>query len=751
MIQDVPPKRFISLRTKFIVFISFIIIGVCSGLSFYVIQQQAAFMAETLQKTGVMMVKNLAHNSRYSLITHDQLTLERLIEGAMTIEEVVYVVMTDSQGKTLMVKTKNREPEADGDQAASLTKGFLPTPQIVQTLLAKNSTALQISVLHFHEGTSASPSPQNQQGARPFDMKMQEELVFDFAVPIRRKIPTEPVFGPLSFETQETEAGNQDALSPSLSGVVQVGLTNRYMLNALNTVIGHIALITILIILAGIGMTTLLANRIITPLQNLAGMARRIGKGDLTAVVPSATSDEVGQLSDIFNSMTKALQERQQAISAQMETIQRQVNQLKSLNQTGVAITSNLDLDKLLSTVLQLLVNQVAFTHMMLFLYDEGRNLVYGVETAGIPEHLAQKVRNMHLPVQSPDSIHSRMVMNGESFFIPIKEDKIQDIDHSLFQVLHELRIQSFVCAPLRSQQHILGFILADKTPHFCSQEDLDLLVTIANTIGVAIDNAKTYHQLEQFSVTLEHRVMERTQELQEANTKLQELDRLKSAFVSIVSHELRTPMTSIKGLVENMLDGLTGPLTDRQEFYLGRVRVNIDRLTRMINDLLDLSRIEGGGMQLRLTPLCLPELITEVFENMQFAAQEKSLALELRTQGSVPDIQGDRDKVSQMLTNLIHNAIKFTAPGGSIVVEVLQLPNGYLQICITDTGCGIPEKELTTIFDRFYRSKSTPLEAQGAGLGLAITKNLIELHGGSIWVKSVVGKGSQFYFTLPT
>ena len=198
------------------------------------------------------------------------------------------------------------------------------------------------------------------------------------------------------------------------------------------------------------------------------------------------------------------------------------------------------------------------------------------------------------------------------------------------------------------------------------------------------------------------------------------------------------------------MLDGLTGQLTERQGFYLTRVRVNIDRLTRMINDLLDLSKIEAGGMQLRLNEFSMVELIGETLENMQIGANEKALSLTCQNVDNIPSIIGDKDKVSQILTNLVHNAIKFTPPGGSVKVSIEVVDSQGIQVSITDTGCGIPENEQDYIFDRFFRSSKSPIEAQGAGLGLAITKNLVELHGGQIGLHSTVGKGSQFFFILP-
>ena len=226
--------------------------------------------------------------------------------------------------------------------------------------------------------------------------------------------------------------------------------------------------------------------------------------------------------------------------------------------------------------------------------------------------------------------------------------------------------------------------------------------------------------------------------------------DRLKSAFVSIVSHELRTPMTSIKGLIENMMDGLTGTLNERQSFYLSRVKHNIERLTRMINDLLDLSRIEAGKMDLQMTDIHTGNIAREVVELLRPMAEDKSQTLATHISDPIPLIQGDRDKLIQIFTNLTNNALKFTPPSGSVTVKVKYQTDGYIHVCVSDTGTGIPRDEQQTVFERFYRSQSADLKNRGAGLGLAITKSLVELHGGKIGVESTLGQGSHFWFTLP-
>jgi signal transduction histidine kinase len=282
-------------------------------------------------------------------------------------------------------------------------------------------------------------------------------------------------------------------------------------------------------------------------------------------------------------------------------------------------------------------------------------------------------------------------------------------------------------------------------------------MVTVANHLAVALDHAAAYRQIEDLNIGLEAKVTERTaaleevnQELLRANARLQELDQLKSAFVSTVSHELRTPMTSIKGYVENMLEGITGPLTEKQAMYLGRIKFNMERLTRMINDLLDLSRIDAKRVALQISSLSVPELLVEVIENLEQLAQEKGVTLQVHHPRPLPPVQGDKDKLNQVLTNVIHNAIKFTPGGGWVSVSSDLSETGMVEITVADSGCGIPPHQIQHVFDKFSHADSAPTESRGAGLGLAIVKSLLELHGGEIEVESMLGSGSRFRVTLP-
>jgi PAS domain S-box-containing protein len=232
---------------------------------------------------------------------------------------------------------------------------------------------------------------------------------------------------------------------------------------------------------------------------------------------------------------------------------------------------------------------------------------------------------------------------------------------------------------------------------------------------------------------------------------RLRELDKMKSDFVSNVSHELRTPLTSIKGSVDNMLDGLTGPLNDKQVRYLARIKSNTDRLSRLISDLLDLSRIEAGRVEVRPTALSMAALTGEVAEYLKPLAAEKLLQIEVVAADPSMTVWADRDKVTQVLLNLIGNAIKFSPRDGTVTVAIEKNEQEWVKISVADSGPGILPAEMNKIFVKFYQIANTDKHRpKGSGLGLTISKALVEMQGGKIWVESEVGKGTRFSFTLP-
>jgi signal transduction histidine kinase len=236
--------------------------------------------------------------------------------------------------------------------------------------------------------------------------------------------------------------------------------------------------------------------------------------------------------------------------------------------------------------------------------------------------------------------------------------------------------------------------------------------------------------------------------------THLIEVDRLKSEFVATVSHELRTPLTSIKGYVDIMLMGVAGDLSEQQMRFLSVVQQNTERLTILVNDLLDLSRIEAGQVNLTFEPLDLRKLIDEVMEeiNRLKVVENKNIQFNIELSLNLPRIKGDPERIRQILINLLGNAFHYTPSNGMVKLKAHRLGE-EIQIDIKDDGVGIPPKEQERIFDRFFRGDNHMVIASaGTGLGLSIVAKLINMHHGRIWVQSsgIEGEGSTFSFTLP-
>lgn len=232
--------------------------------------------------------------------------------------------------------------------------------------------------------------------------------------------------------------------------------------------------------------------------------------------------------------------------------------------------------------------------------------------------------------------------------------------------------------------------------------------------------------------------------------TKEVEADRSKSEFISTVSHELRTPLTSIKGYVDLILLGSVGEVTPMQKSFLDVVRANSNRLVDLINDILDISRVETGRIVLNMEPIAIGELVDEVTESARAEIERKHLQLDVQVPSDLPLVHADRKRIVQVLNNMVSNAYKYTREGGHIAVAA-GCSDGFLQVSVTDSGVGISKEDLKKLFTRFFRADN-PLrdEVGGTGLGLAISKSFVELHGGEMWVESEVDVGSTFHFTLP-
>jgi len=239
--------------------------------------------------------------------------------------------------------------------------------------------------------------------------------------------------------------------------------------------------------------------------------------------------------------------------------------------------------------------------------------------------------------------------------------------------------------------------------------------------------------------------------ELEKKTEELKKLDQLKSEFVSAISHELRTPLAAIKESVMLILDGTAGKPSPAQSRFLEIARRNIDRLTDLINDLLDISKIDTGKLQLKKSKCDINVLINKTLEQLKSLVSDNKLILNQVLAKDLPKVECDQGRIIQVITNLVGNAIKFTPSGGKIRIISKKRDTKFIEISVTDTGIGIDKKDISKLFTRFRQlDSSLTRKVGGTGLGLAICREIIQMHGGKIWAKSEVGKGSVFVFTLP-
>lgn len=303
------------------------------------------------------------------------------------------------------------------------------------------------------------------------------------------------------------------------------------------------------------------------------------------------------------------------------------------------------------------------------------------------------------------------------------------------------------------------------------ANDEIGLLSQSFDKMAQEID--KNRAELEDLNRNLELRVAEKTEnltrayerlqlsnqnlaitnrDLEEANRKLKEIDRLKSDFISVVSHELRTPITSIKAFAELILMKPKMPV-DKKTKLLSIINTESDRLARLVSDILDLTKIEAGKLSWHITRLSIENVIQTSVAAIHSLADNKSIVITASTEHSLPQLYGDRDRLVQVMTNILSNAIKFTSQGGRIRIEAHheQAPRSQIIVAISDTGVGIPEEDIDLIFEKFRRSGDVLTNrTEGTGLGLAISRQIIQYHGGTIRAASKSGEGSTFTFTLP-
>jgi signal transduction histidine kinase len=339
----------------------------------------------------------------------------------------------------------------------------------------------------------------------------------------------------------------------------------------------------------------------------------------------------------------------------------------------------------------------------------------------------------------------------------PMVNKRLEDFTALQQAYLRPFGVYNLTEVPLILEGRFIGKVSLSNKPGGFSENDVRLATVFAAQAAVAIQNARLYTQLLESATQLEAKVQERTAQLQAtyrelaaSHARLREVDQLKSDFLGNVSHELRTPLAAIKGFVDNLLDGVAGPLPDRPRHYLTRMRDNADRLARMVSDLLDLTRIEAGKIELAPQALAAAAAVAEAVDGLRPVATGRAVRVATVIEPCAP-VWADPDKLHQVLTNLLSNAVKFSPRAGEVVVAAGPGPAGTVRFSVRDQGPGIASGERERVFDKFYQvGRPEGARPPGSGLGLTIARHLVELHGGRIWVESETGAGATFVVVLP-
>src|SRR3954449_12892476 len=318
---------------------------------------------------------------------------------------------------------------------------------------------------------------------------------------------------------------------------------------------------------------------------------------------------------------------------------------------------------------------------------------------------------------------------------------------------------ESWLGVPMIARDRLIGVISVESfKKNAFTNDDMLLLTAIANQAAVAIENAHLYKDLEGLTYALEQRVLERTNELRETNLRLLAADRSKNQFLANMSHELRTPLNSIIGFSSVLLENTRALMPQRLYKFLENIHVAGNHLLELINDILDLSKIEAGKMELRADEFDLRDTIAAVERVMKGFASEANVRISVKIDDSVPRVRLDEGRLKQILFNLLSNAVKFSPQGGPVRIDVHSIAKDAspiavhaVRIDVADQGIGISSDELERIFDEFYQTEhGRRARRGGTGLGLSLTRNFVELHHGTIEVQSRPGEGSCFTLFLP-
>jgi signal transduction histidine kinase/CheY-like chemotaxis protein len=416
-----------------------------------------------------------------------------------------------------------------------------------------------------------------------------------------------------------------------------------------------------------------------------------------------------------------------------------QQNLVDLLGQLGGMLTSSLNLKENIDFMLQATSRMVAFDAASVFLIDPTGQELVAFATYPYSEQVSRIAR-----FRVGEGIVGWTVQTNQMVTIP---DALED---HRFKIVDPARApRSMLLIPLSAPNRVIGALtMARREVMPFTDVEAATVRVIVNQAAISIENAGLYQQMQQQM----SQIAQQNVELEDANVQIKEVSRLKSEFLANMSHELRTPLNSILGFSEILKDNLAGALTEEQRIEcLEAIHASGEHLLQLINDVLDMSKIEAGRMDLVLEEFVVDAAFSEVVTVVKSLAGKKGIELSILVEPEDLTIYADKGKIKQVVYNLLSNAIKFTPEGGSVFVDGKIRPEAQdLLVTITDTGVGIPAEHLDKIWGEFYMVQGEHQVQKGTGLGLALVKRLVELHGGSVTVHSEENKGATFSFTVP-
>ena len=456
------------------------------------------------------------------------------------------------------------------------------------------------------------------------------------------------------------------------------------------------------------------------------------------------------------------------------DALRQQVEQERLLNQVVSQMRQSLNLPTILRHSLEQIRPFMQVDRLLIYQVFRGENPA--VFHPFQSHQIGSKIGSVTYEAKTAPSLVSVLEMQEKMGEVLNLENLPEDEDLDYIQViddievaykfspeclnyLRKVNVKSTLTIPIIITGQLWGFLIAQQCSHIrhWQENDQQFLKKISEHLAIAIYQAQLFAQIQQQKQTLEQRVAERTQDLYDALVAAQSANRAKSEFLSTMSHELRTPLTCVIGLSSTLLHWSFGQLSKRQRSYLQTIHDSGAHLLELINDILELSKVESGKAVLNINQFSLSRIAQQSLQNLAEKAQQKNvkLTLDVKMRRQNGKLKGDRfsadeRRVRQILNNLLSNAVKFTPEEGNVILRVWREEDSAL-FQVEDTGIGIPEHQIPLLFQKFQQlDPSYHRSYEGTGLGLALTKQLVELHGGRVEVESTVGRGSIFTVSLP-